>query len=303
MRKIILFLTSVTVSLSLSAQVLPFTVADYSPVTAAMGSASAVQTSSIAYASFSNPAVIPFSESKGDFAVGYSLWQPSSVKTNVIAIAGAYNFNNRIGITAGFTYGMNPKYDEYDAGGALEGTFAPSQTQINLGFSWRLVEYLALGINMGYSGQKLAEDHSNGAFVTNIFAMTQVKGFKAAVGVANLGTKVTSSDIKFSLPSSLKLGLGYGNTFAQKHSLEINADLDYYFHKAFSAAAGAGYTFNDLLSVRAGYRYGGKSVVPSYASLGLGLKFFGVTIDCAYLIGEKTSPMKNTLCLSAGYRF
>ena len=304
MRRLTIILIAIVLPLVMSAQALPFVAADYSPVTAAKGGASVVETSSTAYAAFTNAAAVPFSRLKGDFAFGYSLWQPSSLKTNVIGLAGSYNINNKVGIAAGFTYGMNPEYEVFDAGGVSDGFFRPSQTQVNLGVSWRFIKYLALGVNLGYAGQKLAEKHGYGAFTSDIFLMTEVKGFKAALGISNLASKVKSaSGDKFALPSSLTVGLGYSADFAQKHSIDVNADLDYYFHKAFTAAVGAGYTFNDLLSVRAGYHYGGKSVIPSYASAGLGVKFFGVTIDCAYLIAGKDSPMKNTLSLSAGYRF
>lgn len=43
---------------------MPFMAIDRSPVTSAMGSAGLASSSEIAYASFRNPAVIPFSEKK-----------------------------------------------------------------------------------------------------------------------------------------------------------------------------------------------------------------------------------------------
>lgn len=289
---------------NVTAQVLPFTDADYSPVTAAKGSTSVVETSSIAYASFSNSAAIPFSDLKGDFAVGYSLWQPSAMKSNVIGFGGAFNFNNKFGIAGGFSYGINPEYEIYDATGIAKGTFKPSQTQVNVGLSWRFIPYLGIGVNLGYAGQSLTETDKYGAFNTDIFLMSQFKGVKIAAGISNLGSSVASaSGVKFSLPTSVTLGVGYDATFAEKHAIDVNADVDYYFYKAFSLALGAGYAFNDLLFVRAGYHYGNKTVTPSFASLGVGFKVFGVTIDAAYLLAGKTSAIRNTLCLSAGYRF
>ena len=58
-----------------------------------------------------------------------------------------------------------------------------------------------------------------------------------------------------------------------------------------------------MVAVRAGYRYGGKSVIPSFTSVGIGLKFVGITLDVAYLMADKTSPMRNTLEFGLGYRF
>jgi hypothetical protein len=58
-----------------------------------------------------------------------------------------------------------------------------------------------------------------------------------------------------------------------------------------------------MVSVRAGYRYGGKSVIPSYASVGAGFKLFGVSLDLAYLIASGDSPLQNTLTFGLGYSF
>lgn len=286
------------------AQALPFVAAEYSPGALGKGGVSSVETSSIAYASFSNAAAVPFSDLKGDFAAGYTLWQPTLSKVNIISAAGAYNINGKVGIAAGFSYGLHPGYEAFDEAGTGKGEFKPSDMMLNLGISWRFVDWLALGVNLEYAGHKLAEAHKYGAFSTDLFLMTKVNGFKGALGVSNLGTKVKSANgDKFALPSSLTAGVGYDGVFAEKHKLDVNAEVDYYFQKAFAASFGAGYTFNDMVSVRAGYHYGGKSVIPSYASAGIGLKFAGVTLDAAYLIADKASPMKNTLQLSLGYRF
>ena len=304
MRRLINIILAVCIPVAMSAQALPFTAADFSPVTAAKGGATAVETSSIAYAAFTNPATITFSELEGDFTASYSMWQPSSLKTNVFSIAGAGKIKEKFGVAIGLNYGVLPGYEILDEAGASKGEFSPSQYEYNFGFSWRFCKFLALGVNLGYSGQTLTENDSYESLTTDIFAMTQFKDFKVAVGVSNLGTTVTSlSGEEYSLPSSWKLGFGYGTTFASKHGLDFNADFDYYFQNAFSAAFGAGYTYNNLLSLRAGYRYGGESVIPSYASFGLGLKFFGVTLDAAYLVADSTSPMRNTMMFGIGYRF
>ena len=70
------------------------------------------------------------------------------------------------------------------------------------------------------------------------------------------------------------------------------------------AGAGCEYSFNEMVFARVGYHYGDAvNVVPSYASFGLGLKFFGVTLDAAYLVADSTSPMRNTMMFGIGYRF
>ena len=274
------------------------------PQAAAMGGAGIVSTASMAYASYTNAAAIPYSEKSLDVAVAYQNWQPSAASTDFISIAGAYNIRDKVGITVGFSYGANPEYETFNAYGESSGMFSPSDMQANVGIGWRFLPFLSAGVNVKYVRSAVAEGHSFGAVASDIFLMSKLEDFKVALGVSSLGSKVTSaSGAKYSLPTSVSLGAGYGHVFGEKHGLEILADADWYFSNAVSVEAGAAYTFNDLVSVRAGYHYGGESVIPSYASAGAGVKFFGVRIDAAYIIGTGDSPLKNTFLIGAGYSF
>ena len=38
-----------------------------------------------------------------DVAAGYAIWAPSGVSTNVVSVAGAYNMNQKFGVTAGLS--------------------------------------------------------------------------------------------------------------------------------------------------------------------------------------------------------
>lgn len=286
------------------AQALPFTIADQSPVTLAKGTAGLTETGSIAHAAFNNAAAIPFSETKFDVAAGYNMWQPAAVNSTVINAAGAFNVNGKLGFAAGFSYGMNPEYNITDASGAVKGTFKPSDMQVNAGLAYRFIPALSLGANVGYATSTLAEGHSYGTVTADVFLMSQFSDFKVAAGVSNIGGTIKSATgAEFCLPGSIALGLGYDKAFAEKHAVEVNVDADYFFSGWIAAAFGASYIFNDLVSFRAGYRYGADSPIPSFASVGAGVKFAGVKLDLAYLLAGADSPMKNTLALGLGYAF
>ena len=284
------------------AQALSFTAAETDAASLGTAGANLVQTGSIANAAFSNAAAIPFSDAKFDASAGYTMWQPQSIGSNMINVGAAYNLKEKFGVALGFMYGMNPAYDITDAGGAVKGQFSPSDMSINAALAWRFLPCLSLGANIGYATSSLAKGYSYGALSADVFAMARFNAFKVTAGVANIGTSVKSaSGAKFSLPASVALGAGYEAAFAQKHTLEVLLDADYYFIGGVAAAAGLSYTFDQLVSVRAGYRYGGNSPLPSYASVGAGAKFKGMKLDLAYLIAS--GPMKNTLALSLGYTF
>jgi len=197
---------------------------------------------------------------------------------------------------------MNPSYDVTNESGAVAGVFAPKDIHVNAGLAWRFLPFLSLGANIGYATSSLAEGHSYGALAADVFAMAKFGGFRVTAGVANVGTTVQSaSGAEFCIPGSIAVGAGYGKVFGEKHGIDVLVDADYYFSGWMAVAAGAAYTFNDLFSVRAGYRYGGESPVPSYASVGAGVKILGIKFDVAYLIAS--GPVKNTLALSLGYAF
>ena len=283
------------------AQALPFTAADYDAASLGKAGTNLTETGSIANASFANAAAIPFSDSKFDVSAGYVMWQPTAVKSNVVNVGAAYNANNKFGVAVGFMYGMNQPYDITDGSGAVKGQYTPTDMRINAGLAWRFLPVLSLGVNVEYASNTLAEEHLDGVFNADVFLMTKISGIKATLGVANLGTGINSGDLKFSLPASAVLGVGYEKTFAQKHGVDVSVDADYFFKGGFAASVGAEYTFNDLVSARAGYRYGGNTLIPSYASVGAGVKFMGIKLDLAYLIGSGAAA--NTLALSLGYTF
>lgn len=304
MRRILIYVMAVLLPVISQAQALPFIAADYSASALSKAGAVATETSSIALSAIGNVAAVPFSDKTADFSAGYTLWQPSSVVSNVIAAGGAFNLKEKLGLALGMTYGLHPGYEIFTESGLSKGLFNPSDVQFNAGLAWRFLPFLSVGTNLGFASSTLAEGTSYGAFVADIYLFSKFSDLKVALGLSDLGSSVVSaSEARFSLPSALTLGLGYDKKFAQVHGLDISADADYYLAGKFAVAFGAAYTYDDMLSVKAGYRYGGTSVIPSYASLGLGGRIFGVCLDVAYVLPVGTSPMSNTLSFNIGYSF
>lgn len=290
------------VPVAADAQALSYTAVETDAASLGMAGANVTNTSSVAYSAFSNAAAIPFFEDKMDVAAGYTMWQPGGVGSNILNVGAAFNMKSKFGVSLGVMYGMNPAYDVVNDMGSVRGTFKPSDMHLSAGLSWRLLPFLSLGADIGYASSRLAQEYSCGALTMDVFAMAKFSDLKVALGVSNFGTKVKSdSGHAFALPMSATVGLGYSKSFAPKHSIEANVDADYFFDGGVAAALGAGYTFNDLVSVKAGYRYGGNSPMPSFASVGLGAKFLGIRLDVAYLLSSSTAA--NTLAVGVGYSF
>ncbi len=286
-----------------SAVALPFVAVDRDPVSAAMGGAGLCGTSSSAYSSFLNPASTPFSTHRGDISFGYGSWLPQSAGTNFINVAGAGNIKNKVGISAGFSYGINKAYDIMDDTGNLKGQFTPSDIQANLGLSWRFIPQLGIGASVKYAGSSLAKGYNYSAVAGDVFLMSQFSAFNVALGVSNLGAKVKTASSAFDLPTSVALGLGYTNVYSEKHGLSILADADYYLYGAFAASVGASYTYNDMVSLRAGYNLSKDAPVPSFFGVGAGVKFVGLKIDLSYQIVSSDIPLGNSFNVSFGFAF
>ena len=300
--KTILVAAATAVSCLAGAQALPYVAVEKGAASLAKGGTDLTETSSIAASAFGNVAAVPFSELKADFSAGYTMWQPGAANSNIITAAGAYNLGGKLGVAAGFSYGMNPSYDVTDGTGASVGTVSPSDMQLGVGVSYRVIDCLSVGANVGYASSSLAQGHSYGAVAADVFVMGVFSDLKLTLGVADLGSGVASAGgEKFSLPSSVAFGAGYGKVMAEKHGVNVHLDANYYFAGSLAAALGAEYVFDDFVSVRAGYRYGGTSPIPSFASVGAGVKFAGVKLDLAYLLAS--GPMKNTLAIGLGYSF
>lgn len=283
-----------------SAQALPFTAAETDAVRLGTAGAGLASSGSVAYAAFGNPATLAFSEVRMDVAAGYTMWSPTS--GSIINAGGAYRLSAKLAVAAGISYGMNPAYEITGPDGSSKGTFSPADMQIAAGVSYRILPWLSAGANIGYASSSLAEGHSYGAMTADVFVTGCFSGLKVALGVSNIGTSVTSaSGASHQLPSSVAAGLDYSLAFADVHSLELMADMDYFLSGGIAAAAGLEYSFDGMVHARAGYRYGGDSPVPSFASVGAGVTFSGIKIDVAYLLGSEI--MQNTIAVGLGYRF
>ena len=270
------------ISMTASAQALPFVAAEYNATSLGKAGADLVDTENTAFAALSNAAVIGFAEYKADVEAGLTSWGPSST------------------VAAGLLQGTHSAYDITDEGGSVIGSFKPADTQISAGVSYKVLPILSVGANVGYATSKLSDKYSYGAVKADVMAMAKIGGLKAAFGLKDLGTAVTSaSGAKFALPTHVALGAGYGMSFAKKHSVDALLDADYYFDGGLALAAGIEYGMNDFVFVRGGYRYGGNSPIPSFASIGAGVKFMGCKVNFAYILGSET--VANTLSFSIGY--
>ena len=268
---------------------MPFLAIDRSAATGAMGGARITD-------GMFNPAAVPFTGS--DIQLSYQLWSPGTAKASHINVLSGVKIGKSLGVSVHGAYQAGEPYSLFDASGKAGDSFRPSDLLLGIGAGYAFTSFLSAGINLNFARQTLSPSSAYSAFAADVFLMYKYKGLKAAAGVANLGTPVKSGDYSFPIPSSAKLGASYTLPFG----LGFAADFDYYFAGGVGVAAGAQYAWNDMIFARAGYHFeSGKSPLPSYASVGLGAKFYGVHLDVSYFLAS--ASLANTLTIGLGYSF
>lgn len=282
---------------------------DLNPATSGKAGACMGTWSDMAFASYGNVAAVPFADKKADVAASFTLWSPSDplAKMNCIGVGGAFKAGERIGIAVGGNYDMGSAYDVFDEFGIRQGSFKTSFMSFSAGVGVKVHEMLSVGANLRYASRALASGYKPQAFAADAYLMFKWKGLGVTAGVSSVGAVIGSDADQnkyadsFNMPSSATLGVGYTHCFAEKHKLQGDIDFDYYFTKALNLRTGVEYAFKDMLFVRAGYNFSNGGFIPSHASIGLGVKFYGVHLDAAYLTGN--GPIKNTISFSLGYSF
>lgn len=294
-RFILVSLMALCLPMALPAQespALPFLAIDRNPVTLATGAA---QATSILY----NPAAAPLLGS--DIAFSFQSWAPQAVKSTHLNLMGGIKQGRTMGLQFMGAYQSGAEYTVTDASGNIGDPFKPSDLLLGVGIGFSFSKTFSGGVSVKLASSSLSPEDKATSIAADVFVMYAKGGFKASAGVANLGTPVKSGETSYGIPASAKAGAAYQLPFGTS-AVEFKADFDYFFTGGIGLGAGAQYAWNDTVFVRAGYHLGGqKAPIPSFASVGLGVKFVGIHIDACYLLASEA--LGNTLSIGVGFAF
>lgn len=229
-----------------------------------------------------------------DIDAAYALWAPEtgSKSSNI-----DFNMLGKIG--GKFAFGFT---GAYIMGEPYDSSFKPADMALGLGLGYKILSNLSFGVNVSYLKSSLASDVALSAVSADAIVAATLGDFKLAGGITSLGSDVVAeSGARFSLPTALMLLGSYSLSDGKKSEVDFGAQMDYFFSDGFRLGLGAEYTYNKLLSARVGYNYGGKSVLPSFVSLGAGVCFSGLKINLTYLTLSDT--VGGSLMAGVGYAF
>lgn len=243
--------------------------------------------------------------SEDDFAAAftYSRWQPDIAGRNDFAIGAFYKFADRFTVALG-ARGLFYGETVLVGGDGMHGeTLSPKDLSVDLSFGMKIIDGFSAAVNAHY--YRMDNLSAGNGFAADIEMMYAHRYFTAALSAKNLGPALSYADgAKVSMPAEVRAGVSSSFDFAgDAVCLAPAVDVSYFVPvSAVSAAAGVELKLFKILSLRGGYRFSSDTAaLPSYASVGAGVEFFGVNVDAAYYIGTGVSPVGNSFRICLGF--
>ena len=258
-----------------------------------------------AFAIYNNNAATALSPFKGAFAASYTMWQPTTTDNQLMSLSGFIKMGKRSAISLGSRLFLYPAYDLSNPQGSVTGAFNPRELSVDLGYAYNISGSFSASATVHYISAKLGTEAAGSAYAADLGLMYQPGNFSLGLTATNLGSKIDYGYGPYSLPAQIKLGAGYRFSLQEKHLLTATVQAGYLIvNSGITAGIGLEYSYNNLISLRVGGHYGDpEKGIPSHLSAGLGFNFKGLTLNAAYLLAQKDSPLANSLSVGLGWAF
>ena len=223
-----------------------------------------------------------------------------------------YKFANRHAAFAGFRYAGGLKLKGYDMLGEPTKDYQPYKWTIDLGYAYMIgngFSAYAVG-NVIFS--HLSKNAVGGAFTigASYQKSTTTAGNKSAnlmldAKVGAIGPQLDyGNGNKTTMPTYVAAGGSLTVDVADKHQVGGAWSTRYFFrpseYKVLMLGAGLEYTYNKMVSLRAGYEYGDRNL--SHFTMGAGFKYGGLRLNGTYML--KTANAGSSYCtIGLGYDF
>ena len=258
-----------------------------------------------AFAIYNNNAATALSPFKGAFAASYTMWQPTTTDNQLMSLSGFIKMGKRSAISLGSRLFLYPAYDLSNPQGSVTGAFNPRELSVDLGYAYNISGSFSAAATVHYISSKMGPEAAGSAFAADLGLMYQPGNLSLGLTATNLGSKIDYGYGPYSLPAQIKLGAGYRFSLQEKHLLTATVQAGYLIvNSGITAGIGLEYSYNNLISLRVGGHYGDpEKGIPSHLSAGLGFNFKGLTLNAAYLLVQKDSPLANSLSIGLGWAF
>lgn len=280
--------------------------------TAAMGNAAVAADGMYLY---NNPSAFLCANKKFSADASASIYEKTEGYEGTFGLYTAtvgYKFANRHAAFAGFRYAGGLKLKGYDMLGEPTKDYQPYNWTIDLGYAYMIgngFSAYAVG-NVIFS--HLSKNAVGGAFTigASYQKSTTTAGNKSAnlmldAKVGAIGPQLDyGNGNKTTMPTYVAAGGALTVDVADKHQVGGAWSTRYFFrpseYKVLMLGAGLEYTYNKMVSLRAGYEYGDRNL--SHFTMGAGFKYGGLRLNGAYML--KTANAGSSYCtIGLGYDF
>ena len=280
--------------------------------TAAMGNAAVAADGMYLY---NNPSAFLCANKKFSADASASIYEKTEGYEGTFGLYTAtvgYKFANRHAAFAGFRYAGGLKLKGYDMLGEPTKDYQPYNWTIDLGYAYMIgngFSAYAVG-NVIFS--HLSKNAVGGAFTIGVSYQksTTTAGNKSAnlmldAKVGAIGPQLDyGNGNKTTMPTYVAVGGALTLDVADKHQVGGAWSTRYFFrpseYKTLMLGAGLEYTYNKMVSLRAGYEYGDRNL--SHFTMGAGFKYGGLHLNGAYML--KTANAGSSYCtIGLGYDF
>ncbi|MBQ5692500.1 MAG: PorV/PorQ family protein [Alistipes sp.] len=273
---------------------------------AAMGGAS-VSASADAFAAFGNAASSLLQYKSVQAAFSYADFAGEIYRKNRMLSGGAYvRFAQRHALVVGLQFNMEPQLDATNK--------RPGAQRYDLGYGYKISDKLALAATARfrhtYGHLEQDANFNGGGADLSLFSRLPLKFMDGAA--IHLGAKLSfdtpTSPLYDRYDFAPSFGVGLSLPFSDAHLLDIVTELKYGISSredVASAKIGAEYSLMRLFYFRAGGNIShivGVGSIP-YGTIGLGVRFFHMQFDVAYLMGKKNTPFNNAVQINFGLDF
>lgn len=258
-----------------------------------------------AFAVWDNLGASAFSDRKLAAGAAYGLYQPSMMSASQLGFAGYGRIGERLSVAAGYRMHNGQAFDLFDEEGVLSGSFTPKAMQASVGAAYRILPILSVSLSASYISSDIGGSKAGTAFSADLGVMLRTGRLSAALVASNLGSRLDYGGTStYSLPAHIDVGAGYRLGSEDSHHVEGNLQAGLALGGGgANAAVGVEYGWRGFFHLSGGYRLGMGEALPSYATLGAGVSFFGVGLDFACVLAGKDSPLAGSMLFNLTYAF
>lgn len=276
---------------------------------AAMGGAG-VATQADAFATFGNAASALMEYKTVQVAFAYTDFAGEVYRKNRMLSGGGYvRFAHRHALVVGLQFNMEPRIEVLDR--------RPGAQRFDLGYGYKLSDRVALAATARYHrayGNIVYDDnYDGGGLDLALFSQLPIQLMEGAK--VNIGAKLAfDAPVKPDYDRygiAPAVGVGLSLPFTDGHKLDLTSELRYGISSRediFAAKLGAEYSLMRLLYLRAGANVsriigGMHEQTIGYGTFGVGVRFFHLQFDVAYLVGKRNTPFNNAVQINFGLDF